>query len=373
MTTRDQRAAIRRYQANYQAELEGAYLYRALARAERDERRAAIFEELAKAEERHAERWMEKIRELGGRPRRGQVGMRARIIARLARWFGTKSVLPALNAMEMGDVEAFRAEPGAGDIARESLEHARTVASLAEPAGANHILHRERWHRGAAGGSLRAGVFGVNDGLVSNLSLVMGVSGASPGADVILLAGVAGLLAGAFSMAAGEYVSMRSQRELFERNLAMERDELRAVPEEEQEELSLIYQAKGVPKAEADRVAARIMEDPESALDTLAREELGLDPSELGSPWGAAASSFIMFALGAVIPVLPYIFGGAGLGAFLASAVLSGLALFGVGAALSIFTGRSALLSGGRMLAIGGAAAAVTYGVGTLLGVSAGG
>jgi VIT1/CCC1 family predicted Fe2+/Mn2+ transporter len=371
--TKENRATIRRYQANYQAEMDGAYLYEALAAAEKDAGRAAIFKELAQAEHRHAERWAEKIRDLGGQPRPAKVGTRTRIVGRLARWLGPKSVLPIVNAMEVGDVEAYRGEDGDMEIARESWEHAKTVAALAEPTGVDHIMHRERWHRGAAGGSLRAGVFGVNDGLVSNLSLVMGVSGADPGASVILLAGVAGLLAGAFSMAAGEYVSMRSQREVFERNIAMERDELLAAPEEEQEELALIYQAKGVPKHEAERLASRLMEDPEAALDTLSREELGLDPSELGSPWGAALSSFVMFAGGAIVPVLPYLFGGSGGPAFAISAVLSAVALFTVGAALSIFTGRNALLSGGRMLVIGAAASAVTYAVGSLLGVSTGG
>ena len=182
----------------------------------------------------------------------------------------------------------------------------------------------------------------------------MGVAGASNQDQFILLAGIAGLLAGAFSMAAGEYISMQSQRELFERQIALERAELEAMPAEEQQELAAIYMAKGFPRAEAERVAARIFENPEQALDTLVREELGLDPDELGSPWGAA--------------VVPDLFGG-GTAVFVASLVLSLAALFVVGAGVSLLTGRSMLFSGARQLAIGAGAAAVTYAVGTPIGV----
>ncbi len=235
---------------------------------------------------------------------------------------------------------------------------------------AEHIIGRERWHRSDAGGSLRAAIFGINDGLVSNLSLVMGVAGASQeNTSFVLLAGVAGLLAGAFSMGAGEYVSVSSQRELFERQLALEREELELAPEEEEQELALIYRAKGIPKAEAERLARALMRDKGAALDTLAREELGLNPEELGSPWSVAISSFLSFASGALIPVLPYIVLSGWL-AFVLSALLSALALFGVGAAVSLFTGRGVLFSGLRMLLIGTGAATVTYGVGHLLGVA---
>jgi VIT1/CCC1 family predicted Fe2+/Mn2+ transporter len=185
----------------------------------------------------------------------------------------------------------------------------------------------------------------------------------------VLLAGVAGLLAGAFSMAAGEFVSISSQREMFERQIALERDELAESPEEEEHELALIYRAKGLPAAESNRLAATLMRDPDVALDTLAREELGLDPSELGSPIGAATSSFAAFAVGAAMPVLPYLFLG-GFAAFLASVVLSVVALFAVGAGVSLVTGRGLLFSGIRMVSIGGAAAGVTYLVGKLIGVS---
>jgi VIT1/CCC1 family predicted Fe2+/Mn2+ transporter len=170
-------------------------------------------------------------------------------------------------------------------------------------------------------------------------------------------------------MAAGEYVSMQAQRELFERQIELEREELALAPDEEREELALIYRAKGIPAAEAERLASALMRDDDVALDTLAREELGLDPGELGSPWGAALSSFVSFALGALVPVLPYL-AGTGRLALPLSALLSAVALFGVGAGVSLFTGRGVLLSGLRMLGIGAGAALVTYAVGSALGVA---
>jgi VIT1/CCC1 family predicted Fe2+/Mn2+ transporter len=230
-------------------------------------------------------------------------------------------------------------------------------------------VRQERWHRLGGGGALRASIFGINDGLVSNLSLVVGVAGAAPEAGTVLLAGVAGLLAGAFSMAAGEYVSMRSQRELFERQIDLEKMELEVHPEEEREELALIYRAKGIPRAEADRLADTIIANREVALDTLAREELGLDPSELGSPWAAAAGSFGAFAVGAFIPVLPYLLVRGDL-TIVAAVILGAVALLVVGASLSLFTGRNPLYSGLRMLALGAVAAAATYGIGRLVGAS---
>jgi vacuolar iron transporter family protein len=224
---------------------------------------------------------------------------------------------------------------------------------------------------GGRSGALRAGIFGMNDGLLSNLSLIMGVAGASVSNHVILLAGVAGLLAGAFSMAAGEYVSMRVQRELFERLLHIEAHELATEPDEELDELQRIYEGKGFPAELARQVAEVVMQDPDIALETHAREELGLDPGQLGSPWGAATSSFLTFAFGALIPLVPFIVG-SGTAAVAASIIASAVALLSVGSAMSVLTGRSPWLSGGRMLLVGAIAASVTFGVGRLLHVSAG-
>jgi len=222
---------------------------------------------------------------------------------------------------------------------------------------------------GGKSGALRASIFGVNDGLVSNLSLIMGVTGAGVSNKVILLAGVAGLLAGAFSMAAGEYISMRTQREVFERLIHLEAHELATEPEEEREELVGIYREKGVPVDIAEQLVDILHRDPDLALETHAREELGLDmETGLGSPWGAASSSFVTFGFGAVVPLIPFMVG-SGVAAAVASILASGVTLFAVGAAISILTGKRFYVSGFRMLAVGGAAAAITYGVGRMLHV----
>lgn len=223
---------------------------------------------------------------------------------------------------------------------------------------------------GGKSGAIRAAIFGVNDGLVSNLSLIMGVAGAGVSPEVILLAGVAGLLAGAFSMGAGEYLSMRVQRELFERLIHLEAHELGTDPEGETRELADLLRRRGIPRDLAPQVAESLMKDPAVALDVHAREELGLDPEELGSPWGAAGSSFVTFALGAFVPLAPFLFTEGVPAAWLAVG-LALSALFLVGGAMTVFTGRNPILSGGRMTLIGGAAALVTFWVGRLLDVTA--
>jgi VIT1/CCC1 family predicted Fe2+/Mn2+ transporter len=227
-------------------------------------------------------------------------------------------------------------------------------------------------HGGGKSGALRAAIFGVNDGLVSNLSLIFGVAGAGVENNVVILAGVAGLLAGAFSMAAGEYISVRVQREVFERLIHLEAHEIGSDPEAERAELADLYVRKGLPPDLADRLATELMRDPAVALETHAREELGLDPSQgLGSPIAAATASLVMFATGALVPLLPFLFASGG-AAVLVSAALSAAALFAVGAAMTYLTGRDPILSALRMLSIGAVAAAITYLVGKALDVSVG-
>jgi VIT1/CCC1 family predicted Fe2+/Mn2+ transporter len=364
---------VARYQQNYLVEMEGIALYRSMAAAEKDPKRGAIFEKLAENEERHARRWSRLIQSLGGTVPNYRPGLRVRALGWLARRFGTHRVVPIISSMEARDEAGYMHQPEAEGLPAEERAHSRTLWAMSGgSSGPASIIGTERWHFTSRSGSLRAAVFGVNDGLVSNFSLVMGFAGAEAKPEYVLLAGVAGLLAGSFSMAAGEYVSMRAQRELFEQQIAMEQQELEMSPEEEEEELSLIYQAKGIPEREAATLASRIIANPKTAIDTLAREELGLDPSQLGSPWSAAASSFVAFVVGAFVPVLPYLFV-AGQEAWIGSAFLSCLALFGVGALLSIFTARGPLLSGLRMLGIGLLASGITYTVGWLLGVSVNG
>lgn len=353
---------------NLHNELDSADLYNYLARREPDEQRSVLLREMADAELRHAAVMEDGLREQGVAIPRHRPGFRTRVIKLLARIGGPRLVYPLLHGSEMsGSAEYALQDRATAALAPEERTHARTLGELARVGAAG----RERWHRSAGGGTLRAAVFGVNDGLVSNLSLVMGFAGASANADFVLLAGLSGLLAGASSMAAGEYVSMKAQRELFERQIELEAAELAVSPEEEQAELALIYRAKGLSKADAERLASQLTENPEVALDTLVREELGLDPHDLGSPAGAATGSFASFAAGAVLPVLPYFFG-ASIGLVAISLLISGLALFTVGALISVLTGRGLLYSGGRQLLIGGVAASITFALGTLIGASTG-
>jgi VIT1/CCC1 family predicted Fe2+/Mn2+ transporter len=228
----------------------------------------------------------------------------------------------------------------------------------------------EHHHRDIRGGTARAAVFGISDGLVSNVSLVLGVAAGSHYAQgPVRLAGLAGLIAGAVSMAIGEYVSMTAQAELFQRELDLERREIKRVPEAERRELAHIYRSRGVDADTADTLASEMMRDPEVALETHAREELGIDPNALGSPVGAAASSFVAFAIGALIPLLPWFFGG-GRSYVVVSVVLGAIAAFAVGAALARFTGRSVIWSASRQLLLSGAAAAITWGIGSAVGVA---
>ena len=335
---------------SWREEKQSAWLYRALAACEPDPRIADLFRALATAAERQAETWQ---------PSSGEAATmtfvpspRARLAAHLARALGPRRVRPMLAALKVRGLSAYDSRPATG--------HAMPTS----------VAQMERRHKGYGGGNLRAAVFGVNDGLVSNASLIMGVAGASAGAGSVITAGVAGLLAGALSMAAGEYISMRSQREMFEYQIGLERDELGEYPEEEAEELALIYATRGMDLEEARRITRALVKNPKTALDALAREELGLNPDDLGSPWGAAIFSFLAFAAGAVLPLVPFLVGLPLGTALVVSAVVAGIALFGVGAALSLFTGRRAFAGGLRMVLIGGGAGAVTWLIGNLLGAA---
>lgn len=360
------------FREHWAGEMDGAALYRALAERSEGEQRQ-IYLELAAAEERHARHWAQKLVELGEpepRPEAHRLSRKTRLLSWLARRFGARAVLPAVVRAEVADAGHYDHVPEATrSMAIDERIHARVVAGLSPGAAKAGIMRGERWHRGDPSGALRAAVFGVNDGLVSNLALVMGVAGAQAQARFILLAGVAGLLAGAFSMGAGEYISVRSQRELFEREIALEAEEIALMPEEETHELALIYRAKGIGREEAEAMAARIMSDPRHALDTKAREELGLNPEELGSPWGVAVSSFTAFAAGAIVPVLPYVFG-SGTAAFVGAIIAATAALFAVGAGISLLTGRGVVRSGLRQLGVGAVAASATFTIGRLIGVS---
>jgi VIT1/CCC1 family predicted Fe2+/Mn2+ transporter len=339
-------------------EKESAWLYRQVAAAEKDPAKSALFLKLAAAAEEQAAKWQlaaQRQPAATSAPRLFVPSLRARIVARLLARFDPRSLRPVLTAMKLRGLSIYSAP--------------LAVAGHAMPTSLAQVGAR---HRSALGGGLRAAVFGVNDGLISNVSLVLGVAGAGAASGYVLTAGVAGLLAGALSMAAGEYVSVRSQREMYEYQIALEREELAEYPEEEAEELALIYQARGVEREQAREVSRALLANPQAALDVLAREELGLNPDDLGSPWQAATSSFVAFALGAAVPLLPFLGHLTGQRPVIAAVLITALALFAVGLGLSLFTGRDALRSALRMVLIGGGAGAVSYLVGHAVGVAIG-
>lgn len=338
---------------SWQEEKQSVWLYRLLANAESDASKRRLFEQLAAAAESQAGIWLVQIKQRGGVEPAFRLTRRARVVGFLIAHINPRLLRPVLAAMKVRGLSVYSS----------------AVPGHAMPTNIEQVGGRHRSI--GSGGNLRAAVFGVNDGLVSNTGLIMGMAGATGDPGLILTSGIAGLLAGALSMAAGEYVSMRSQREMYEYQIGLEREELNEYPDEEAEELALIYHARGMDMDEARTVARKLLKNPDHALDTLAREELGLNPDDLGSPWGAAIFSFLAFTVGAIIPLAPFLLK-LGPQPVLVAAAFAGVALFAVGATLSLFTGRGALWGGVRMLLIGGASGAATYAIGTLLGVSLG-
>lgn len=364
-----------RYLEHLADERNGAALYRAIAGAEKNPKLAEIYRRMAIVEDRHAAVWEEKLRTAGHPVPAFRPSLRTRVLAWLARRFGVASVLPTVMVLEQTDGQSYGQsdEAGTAGMAADERSHARLLGQIRQVGSGVEgaaLARMEGRHRSAGGNALRAAVLGANDGLVSNLSLVMGVAGAEMGPQAILITGLAGLLAGASSMALGEWLSVQSSRELYLRQIRTEKEELDASPTEEAEELALIYQAKGLSEGHARALADQIMTDKEGALDTLVREELGIDPEELGgSAWAAAGTSFLLFALGAIIPVLPFVFL-TGPAAVFGSAGLATVGLFALGAGITLFTGRGALFSGARQVAFGLTAAGLTYAIGRLIGVS---
>jgi len=359
---------------NLTDEWDGAALYEGLARYEKDPERAAAFREMAEAERRHAAVWQRKLEKEGLPLPSDRPSSRVRALIWLARRLGSDAVVPMVIEAEAVDADKYDQQGGeARQIADEERAHGAVLAGMAPPQGRDArslIAHRERWHgAGGRAGNIRAAIFGMNDGLVSNLSLILGVAGAGVAPQTVTLTGVAGLLAGAFSMAAGEYTSVASQRDLLARQVAMERREIEEAPEEEAAELALIFKHKGLSTEQASRTAAEILKNPESALDTLVREELGLDPEDLGSPMGAALSSFALFSVGAAVPIVPFLLS-SGTPAVVAASLLAGLVLAGVGAFMGFLSGVGPLRSAARMVGLAALAAGVTYGVGRLFGAT---
>ena len=380
-------SATDRYLSYLKSERGARNMYRALAELTTGDRRDAL-RELADIEDKHAAHWVDLLEAAGASvpPDDDSLEPSDAELLQRARTLSLDAILPDLEQAERDAQGVYDdepdAEPGMADDERLHEQVLSTMSRGESPAAASRpsrtpdevraTLNRaEPWHRTDKSGSLRAGVFGASDGLVSNTALVMGFAGSGQPQGTVLLAGVAGLLAGAFSMAAGEYVSVASQRDIFTRELEMEAAELRDKPLEEQKELELIYRAKGLDRDTARQAAERIMSDPKVALDTLAREELGLDPSDLGSPVKVAIASFVAFAIGAVVPVIPYLITG-GTTAVIIAMVLAGLALLVVGGTVGKLSGLGVTKSALRQFAVGAGAAAVTYVLGSLVGAGIG-
>ena len=363
--------------SNYLDERNSALLYRTLSEIEKDEKLSEVYRRLAQTEDRHADVWAGKMKDAGAAVPEFKPGTRTRILIWLAKRMGPGVILPAMQNMEKDGANGYIAQGASPQMAGEEQSHnfllrqvVRTTRGGMEGAA---LAQLEGRHRSTGGNALRAAVLGANDGLVSNLSLVMGVAGATLNEKTVLITGIAGLLAGAISMALGEWLSVQSSRELFQHQIRVETAEVEQNPEEEAEELSLIYQARGLQPEQAKTLADAILANKESAVQTLAREELGVDPDELGgSAWEAALTSFFLFAVGAVIPVVAFTFL-TGMMAVIVSIAFSIVGLFILGAVITLFTGRGVLYSGMRMVIFGLLAAAVTFGIGRLIGASIGG
>jgi VIT1/CCC1 family predicted Fe2+/Mn2+ transporter len=333
-------------------EKESAWLYRRVADRESDPLKSQLFRKLGEAAEDQARKWesLQPQREFEFRP-----SGRARVVAGLVDQIGPRAARNVLAAMKLRGLSIYTSTTAPGHVMPTSVSQVG-----------------ERHRGGVSGGNLRATVFGINDGLVSNAALVMGVAGSGAAPSIVLMTGTAGLLAGALSMAAGEYVSVRSQRDMYEYQIALEREELAEYPEEEAEELALIYEARGMDLEQARIFARSLLGNPDHALDVLAREELGLNPDDLGSPLGAASSSFLAFALGAVLPLLPFLIGLPAHSVMGWTIGVTAIALAAVGMLISLFTGRNAWLGAARMVAIGGGAGVIAWWVGSWLGVALG-
>lgn len=366
---------IERYLANRQKEIDGAAMYLALAETEKQTQMAEVYRKLALSEQKHAAAWEKKLTDFNTKVPPRRISWRTRTMIWLARRFGPQFVLPTLTANERADSQAYDGQPDieAEEFSTDEKSHARLLAMASQSTGGlpgGTVAQLEGRHRASGGNALRAAVLGANDGLVSILSLTMGVAGATNSNTDVLIAGLAGLLAGAGSMALGEWLSVQSSRELYEHQIKIEEQEIAESPQEELEELTLIYQSKGLPEDRARELASHMMGDQANILDTLAREELGIDPEELGgSAYEAAFTSFFLFAIGAIFPIFPYLFWGGATAIYLSLAI-SGSGLFIIGAAITLMTGRGVLYSGFRQVLVGLAAAGLTYGVGKLIGVS---
>ena len=367
---------LNKLKGQLQTEVDTAFLYNSIAAIQTDDNLIRVLQSLAEIEEGHAKHMLDKVKEYEPNIVMPVPSSRAKFQLKLGKLFGYNSIISSLSSIEKQfAVNAIKNKIEKGEKPT-GFEH--NHLNIIEAVNSNKALNVsggllskfESRHKSVGGNALRAAVLGSNDGLVSNMSLVMGVAGAAVSNNTILLTGIAGLMAGAISMSLGEWLSVQSSRELNQRQIDLEMEELEASPEEEKKELVLLYQAKGMNAVEAQKLADKAFENPESAIDAIIKEELGIDKEELGgSAWEAAIASFLLFAIGAIIPLYPFMILD-GQNAILLSIASSVVGLFGIGAAITLLTGKGILFSGMRQVAFGLAAAAVTYGIGTLIGVS---
>lgn len=359
-----------------QTEIDASYLYGKLAAHEEDPVIAEVFRQMSDIEGSHIAAFAKKdkmdMADLPG------PSWRAKTVNLIGKIFGYEYVLGVLMDTEKALSSAIVATKKKNNIPVTGGENAhvsilRSILEKQPDVSGSRLARFEKRHRSVGGNAIRAAVLGGNDGLVSNFSLVMGVAGATEGESGVLLAGLAGLLAGALSMALGEWISVKSSQELSENQMKLEMEELETNPEGEIREIKLIYMAKGIPEGQAQEMASAIIKDNKQAHELLVKEELGINAEELkGSAMEAALYSFFLFGLGAVIPVFPFFFT-SGMKAIYISVAVSAVGLFLIGAAITLFTGRNVWFSGFRQAVFGLAAAAITFGIGKLIGVSIGG
>lgn len=362
--------------SHIQTEIDAWFLYSKLAEKEEDPLVADIFRQMSEIEFSHAQAFAEKmnvtITEVS-RP-----SWRAKTILSIGKVFGYEYILGTLLDTEKGLANSVMQQKKSIRMPITGAEDAhvkilRNILDNDKKVSASQLSRFEKRHRSVGGNAIRAAVLGGNDGLVSNFSLVMGVAGASANQTGVMLAGSAGLLAGALSMALGEWISVKSSQELYENQMKLEMEELETNPEGERKELKLIYMAKGIPEDQAEKIVDDLLKDTKAAHEVLVKEELGINAEELkGSAMEAALSSFFLFAIGAIIPLIPFMFT-SGMKAIVLSTVFSAFGLFLIGAAITLFTGRNVWFSGLRQVFFGLCAAAITYGIGMLIGVSIGG
>ena len=379
-TTRERRNSTRRdiyrYLQNWQSEVDSAAQYHALAEAEESGQLSQVYKNMAQVEEKHIDFWEGLLKKASVTIPERRPSWRSRVLMWLAKRFGPQLVVGTIAEQEKagGSLYTRQKETQGTSMTAEEHWHMKVLKQIQktnEPGAQGSLLARiEGRHKTVGGNTLRAAVLGANDGLCSNMSLVMGVAGASVNNHTLLVTGLAGLLAGACSMALGEWISVTSSRELAEREIQIETDEFENNPEGEKEELKLIYEAKGLDETQAENLARHMVSDRARAIEALTREELGIDPDDIvGSAGKAALSSFLLFAVGAVIPVVPFLFL-SGQTALIVSVMFSAIGLFAFGAIITVFTGRPVYISGVRQMLLGLLAAAVTYSLGHWLGIS---